>query len=603
MLNLAAVWLKNSRLSFAKAVRLLKVLDFNWKSELPLLFTATSAMFFVVLARLLEPWPLKFVFDELIDPSGQTYQHSWSIGKLATPYLISLASAAVVGIACLRAFSEYVSTISLAVVGNHFLVTLRARTFDHLQRLSLRFHDQAKTGDLVTRLVGDMGRLQEVGVTALLPIIVNTVTLLAMVILMASLSLNLGLFVLISLPICFVFMLRIGGRIRAVAREQRRGEGKLGAASAEAIAAVRTVQMMGLEDVMTDSFGQQNQKNSRQSVKGKRLAAKLERGVDVLIAVSTALILWRGTMLVFNKQLSPGDLLVFLAYLKNAFRPMKDMAKYSGRISGAIASSERIADLLSVQPEIADSPYALDPPRQIESVELKDVGFGYRDLSLAVEGVSFRAEQGQLVALVGPSGSGKSTLINLLCRLYDPAQGQILFNGRDIKSFKLAGLRSLISIVPQDNILFGLSVRENIAIGLASADEAQIQEAAKLAGCHEFIINLPDQYNTVLAERGATLSGGQQRRIAIARAALRQTPILILDEPLAGLDADNRRMVNDAICKLKLNRITFMIVHDLDAAREADLLICMARGSVAEQGTHQQLLERRGVYFQMVSSC
>jgi ATP-binding cassette subfamily B protein len=256
-----------------------------------------------------------------------------------------------------------------------------------------------------------------------------------------------------------------------------------------------------------------------------------------------------------------------------------------------------------VQPEIADSPYALDPPRQIESVELKDVGFGYRDLSLAVEGVSFRAEQGQLVALVGPSGSGKSTLINLLCRLYDPAQGQILFNGRDIKSFKLAGLRSLISIVPQDNILFGLSVRENIAIGLASADEAQIQEAAKLAGCHEFIINLPDQYNTVLAERGATLSGGQQRRIAIARAALRQTPILILDEPLAGLDADNRRMVNDAICKLKLNRITFMIVHDLDAARDADLLICMARGSVAEQGTHQQLLERRGVYFQMVSSC
>lgn len=594
--------IQNKFASVSRAARLLKILNFNWRSEAPLLVSGCAAMGLEIMARLMEPWPLKYIFDELLNYSDSGHQQTPLISNLSVGQLLAIASFAIIGISFLRATAEYVSTISLAIVGNRFLLALRARTFDHLQRLSLRFHDQAKTGDLVTRLVGDMGRIQEVGVTALLPIIVHLATLVVMVSFMIALNRELGFYTLIGFPVFFLFINRISGRIRSVAREQRRGEGRLGAASAEAMAAVRTVQVMGLEEAMTDSFGRQNYKNAQQSVKGKRLAAKLARGVDVMIAAVTALVLWRGTNLVLTKQLSPGDLLIFLAYLKNAFKPMKDMAKYSGRISGAIASSERIADILSIQPEITDSPYAIDPPSSIHSIEFSNVSFGYTDTSKALRNVSLQAYQDQLIALVGPSGAGKSTLMNLLCRLYDPSEGQVLFNGQDIKRFKLSPLRKLISIVPQDNILFNLSVRDNISIGFDSEDDQSVEKAAKLAGAHEFVSQLPQGYDTILAERGATLSGGQQRRLAIARAALRQTPILILDEPLSGLDASNRRMVSDAIQKLKNGRITFAIVHDLDAAQEADQVICMSHGMIVEKGTHQQLLDNQGIYFGMASA-
>lgn len=593
--------LKQWRQSASKAYRLLKILDFNWKSEYPLLITGLTGMGLEVVARLLEPWPLKLIFDKLIDPTGTDYKHTLPATQLEMSQLLLLACLAVVGIAALRGCAEYFSTVSLAIVGNRFLVKLRGRTFDHLQRLSLRFHDQSRTGDLVTRLVGDMGRLQEVSVTALLPLVVHLITLIVMVVFMIVLNRELGLFALIGFPMFFAFMLRIGKRIRSVSREQRRGEGRLGAASTEAMASIRTVQMMGLEEAMSNAFGRQNHKNAQQSVRGKRLAAKLERGVDILIAIVTALILWRGTTMVLSKQLSPGDLLIFLAYMKNAFKPMKDMAKYSGRLSGAIASSERIADLLEIEPEISDSVTAEGAPTSVDRIEFSNVSFSYHDHSVALDHISLQAKRGQMVALVGPSGAGKSTLINLLCRLYDPCEGHILFNGKDIRNYTLASLRRLISIVPQDNILFNLSIKDNISIGSTCSDDAAIERASRIAGAHEFISQMPDGYDTLLAERGATLSGGQQRRIAIARAALRHTPILILDEPLSGLDAPNRRLVNQAIHQLKQDRITFAIVHDLDAAEEADVVIVMNNGRIAEQGSPLELLALQGLYSVMAA--
>lgn len=588
-------------LSVKKIYRLLRILDFNWRSEAPLLLASACGMGLEVLARLLEPWPLKYIFDELISPSREDFKPLFSASHLETSHLLAIAAATGIGIACLRGFAQYWSAISLAIVGNRLLVGLRSRTFDHLQRLSLRFHDQARTGDLVTRLVGDMGRLQEVSVTALLPMIVHLITLVAMIIFLLAMNPGLGLYALIVFPIFFTFMLRIGKRIRSVAREQRRGEGRLGASSAEAMASIRTVQMMGLEGAMANAFSRQNQKNAKQSVKGKRLAARLERGVDILIATVTAVVLWRGANMVISNQLSPGDLLIFLAYMKNAFKPMKDMAKYSGRISGAIASAERIADILATQPEISSLSSARTLPKVIDYVEFSNVSFGYVNHALALNDISFRARQGQLIALVGPSGAGKSTLINLLCRLYDPSIGQVLINGIDIRQFQVNSLRQLISVVPQENILFNISIKDNIAIGSGCESMEEIVCASKIASAHEFIDKLPNGYETIIAERGATLSGGQQRRIAIARAALRHAPILILDEPLSGLDAQNRSMVNAAIQEIKKNRITFAIIHDLAAARDADMIIYMNNGAIVERGSHNELVGSNGYYSRMIA--
>lgn len=586
--------LASLRSSAARLQRLSDTLAFDWRAEMPLLTTGILGMLVEIVARLLEPWPLKFIIDDVIKANAsQLPDHLEAIGSHS---LIVWGALAVVVIAVIRAGAQYISTVSLAVVGNRFLTELRCRTFDHIQRLPLRFHDQVRSGDLVTRLVSDMGRLQEVGVTALLPMLVHSLTLVIMLILMLVINGQLGLLSLSVFPIFWLAILRTGGRIRSVSRDQRKREGKLGAASAEAISAIRTVQAMGLEQAMAQAFGVQNRKSADQSVRGKRLAARLERSVDVLIAVATAVVLWRGAVLVIQRVLSPGDLLVFLAYLKNAFKPMRDMAKYSGRISSAYASAERIVELLQTPQESGDRHGALPAPQRIQSVRFEAVSFAYPNRGEALSQISFEAVSGQLVALVGPSGAGKSTLMNLLVRLYEPSRGAIYFDGQNIRDYQLQSLRSRIAIVPQESILFNMSVRDNIAIGCEAIPDQRIQAAAVLAGADEFITSLQQGYGTLISERGTTLSGGQQRRLAIARAAVREAPILILDEPMAGLDLYNRQVIREALRQLRRHRITFMIVHDMHSALEADSILVLQQGRLVEMGSPADLCRQTGSF-------
>lgn len=580
--------------------RLNRVLAFDWKAELPLLATGITGLLVEITARLLEPWPLKFIIDDVIDSSQNDLPAH--LNSLAPHTLIILGACAVVVISAIRAGAQYMSTISLAVVGNRFLTDLRTRTFDHIQRLPIQFHDQVRSGDLATRLVSDMGRLQEVGVTALLPMVVHMLTLVCMLILMLKINLQLGLMSLCVFPLFWLEITRSGGRIRSVSREQRRQEGKLGAASTEAISAIRTVQAMGLEQAMCESFGVQNRKSAKQSVQGKRLAARLERGVDVLIALATALVLWRGALLVVDRVLTPGDLLVFLAYLKNAFKPMRDMAKYSGRISTTLASAERVVELLETPQRQSDSKDSSEAPERIRELRFADVSFAYPNHREALTGISFTAKPGQLIALVGPSGAGKSTLMNLLVRLYEPSSGGIYFDGQNIREYSLTSLRERIAIVPQESILFNRSIRDNIAIGCDHVSDQQIQHAAELAGAHEFIRHMKDGYDTIISERGTTLSGGQQRRLAIARAAVRDTPILILDEPMAGLDRQNRRVISQALNKLRKARIILTIVHDANSAVEADQIVMLQQGRIVEMGNPTDLTNNGGPFARFMLS-
>lgn len=593
------IW-RRMRDSAGRLRQLNRTLGFDWKSEIPLLSMGIISMLVEIAARLLEPWPLKFIIDDVIDANRNDLpDHLASLGDHS---LIAWGAIAVVLIAVIRAGAQYTSTVSLAVVGNRLLTDLRSRTFDHVQRLPIRFHDRMRSGDLVTRLISDMGRLQEVGVTAMLPMLVHSLTLVIMLVLMLVINLQLGLLSLVAFPLFWLGILRSGNRIRSVSRDQRKREGRLGAASAEAISAIRTVQAMGLEQAMSESFGIQNRKSADQSVRGKRLAARLERSVDLLIAVATALVLWRGAVLVIQRVLTPGDLLVFLAYLKNAFKPMRDMAKYSGRISSAYASTERIVELLETPQEHADTPDSLPAPECVETVRFEAVSFAYHERAPALSEISFEARRGQLIALVGSSGAGKSSLMNLLVRLYEPDNGGIYFDNQNIRSFSLSSLRQRIAVVPQDSILFNMSVRDNIRIGCGTVCERQIEKAAQRAGAHDFIERMPDGYDTLISERGTTLSGGQQRRLAIARAAVRQAPILILDEPMAGLDLHNRNLIRAALQQLRRDRIIFMIVHDLPSALEADWVLMLNHGRLVESGTPADLCRDDGAFARFAQS-
>ena len=565
-----------------------------------LISLSVLAMLAEIGLRLLVPWPLKIVFDQMLIMTPNTSTLGLALIEALNPMtLLTLAALAVITIAGLRAVVTYGNKVGLALVGNRVLTQVRSDLYRHLQLLSLSFHTKAKSGDLITRLISDIGRLQEVAITAVLPLLVHSLTLVGMVGMMFWLNWELALLALVVFPLFLLTTLRLTGRIRQVAREQRQREGAMAATAAETMTAIKVVQAFSLEETLQEAFASQNQKTLKEGVKGKRLSAGLERSVDVIVALGTALVLWFGARLVLRGALSPGDLLVFIAYLKSAFKPMQDLAKYTGRIAKATASGERILDILDTIPEVRDEPNAVTAPPFQGQIRFEFVNFAYEANHAILKRLDLQVRPGQHIALVGPSGAGKSTIVSLLLRLYDPTAGRIAIDGRNLRQYTLASLRKQISIVLQDSMLFGVSVRDNIAYGRLDATDAEIQAAARLANAHDFITALPQGYDTILGERGATLSGGQRQRLAIARAAVRQAPIIVLDEPTTGLDKHNEQAVLEALDRLTQGRTTFTIAHNLRSTENADLILYLEKGAVVERGTHAELMYLDGCYARM----
>ena len=554
-----------------------------------------------VFLRLLEPWPLKFVFDRVIvtgaarRPSGLP-----ALDALDPMTLLTVSALGVVAITGLRALASFTNTVGLARIGNRVLAEVRGDLYRHLQSLSLSFHVKARGGDLVVRVISDVSMLKDVTVTAVLPMVSNLFVLVGMIALMLWLQWELALLALAILPLFGLSTMRLSRRIREVAREQRRREGAMAATTAESIGAIKTVQALSLEPMFAATFARRNQRSLKEDMKGRRLTASLERTVDLLIAAGTAMVLWQGTRLVLRGSLSPGDLLVFLTYLKRAFNPLQDLAKYTGRMAKAAAAGERVLDILGRIPEVRDLPGATPAPAFRGEVRFEGVDFAYEPGRRVLEGIEFDATSGAHVALVGPSGIGKSTLVNLILRLYDPERGRVTIDGRDIREYTLDSVRAQVSVVLQDSLLFAASVRDNIACGSSDAAEEEVEAAARLANAHEFIAAMPDGYDTILGERGVTLSSGQRQRIAIARAAIRKSPILILDEPTTGLDEENERAVVEALERLARGRTTFLITHTLHLVARADLILYLEGGRVLECGTHAELTRAGGRYASLV---
>ena len=550
------------------------------RQERTLLAGGSLALVAEVLMRLVEPWPIKFILDRYTG-------HADALpGAKLVPedpqHLVIACALAVVLVALGRAAAAYASTVAFALAGNRVLTRVRNELFVHVQGLQGRFHDRARGGDLVVRVIGDVGLLKEVMVTALLPLVANVLILAGMIAIMAWMDAGLTLLALVLFPLLALRTVSLGSKIRKVSREQRKREGALASTAAEAFGAIGTVQALSLEPRFSRAFQAEGSRDLKEGVKSKRLQAGLERSVDVLVAGSTALVLGWGAHRMFAGHLTPGDLVVFLAYLKNAFKPMKSVAKYTARLAKAAAAGERVLELLDQEPEVVEHPQARVAPAFRGALRLEAVRFRYDDGDPVLDGVDLEVGPGERVALVGPSGTGKSTLAALLLRLRDPEEGRILLDGHDIRAFTLASLRSQVAVLLQDSALFATTLRENIACVAPDADEGAIRRALALAGADTFVSKLPGGLDTPVGERGATLSRGERQRIAMARLALMDSPYLVLDEPTTGLDSHHRDRVIEGLERLSRGRTTLVITHDHDLAARMDRVIHLRGGHLHE---------------------
>ena len=546
-----------------------------------------------VILQLLEPWPLKYVLDTVITPDAGIGVHPEPQDQ-GTSQALLLCACAIIALSGLRAFAEYLQTVGFAQVGNRILRDVRDHTYRHLQALSLNFHDRARNGDLTVRVTRDVSMLRDVVSTAILPLVANVLVLVGMTAVMFCLQWRLALLALSVLPLFWLTTIRLTRSIHRAASRQRRREGEMAATAAESMAAIKDIQALSLQSMFSDGFSSQNHQSQKQDVQTTRLAAKLERSVDLLLAVATALIVWYGGSLVHARQLSPGELIVFLTYLKRAFRPARDFAKFSGRLAKAAAAGERVVELLEQTPEVQDRPDAVPAPPFEGHITFDEVSFGYVAGCPVLKQVTLDISAGRRIAIVGESGVGKSTIVSLMLRLYEPREGRILIDRHDIRQFTLSTFREQIGVVLQDSIVFATTIRENISCGMDLTDQA-VEAAARLANAHDFIMTLPDGYDTIPGERGTTLSRGQRQRLAIARTAVRQSPILLLDEPTTGLDSENKRVVIDALDRLSAGRTTLLITHDPDLLCLADEVLCLGNSGLVTAANSDETDQRRQV--------
>jgi len=559
--------------------------------------------FFAVLGEaatdLLEPWPLKIVFDYIF---GAKHLPAWMTSLLKPTFglskvgLLHFAILAVIVIALAGALSAYAEKYLTTSVGQWVMHDLRRVLYHHIQRLSLAYHDHKPTGDLISTVTADIDSIQDFISQALLGIVVNVLTLVGMLLVMFYLNWRFTLIALSITPFLFVVVYTYTRRIKQASRALRKKEGEVVSVVAEVLNSIRVVKAFAREDYEEARLAQQSLENVEIALRARSLKAKLAPVVQVIVAVGTCLVLWYGVNLVLTDQMTSGSLLVFLLYLGKMYKPMRDLSKMTDTMSKAAVGYERIHAVIETEDEIRNLPGAKTAPQFKGEVEFDHVYFGYDKGYRTLTDVNLRVEPGQLAALVGPTGAGKTTIASLIGRFYDPQKGTVKIDGQDVRNYKIKSLRRQISFVLQETLLFRAPVWQNIAYGRPEASRDEILLAAELANADEFIRKMPQQYDTMVGEKGVTLSGGQRQRIAIARAIIRNAPILVLDEPTSGLDAASEELVFEALTRLMAGRTTFVIAHRLATVRRADVIFVIENGTIAERGTHDALLAQGGLY-------
>ena len=548
---------------------------------------------------ILDPWPIKIVIDNIVQskkPSGWLaafVARTFGDDKLAT---LDFAVAAVLAIAVVGALSSYVEKYTTTTTGQWVAHDLRRTLYTHIQRLSLAQYNNTRTADLVSRVTSDVDAIQTFVNSTLLGSIVSVLTLIGMAGVMFYINWEFTLIALSVVPVLFVTVYSLTRRIKKASREVRKTESDLMTVAEEALTSARVVKAFAREDHEIRRFEAESLENVETSLKARSLKAKLSPIVEILTAIGTCLVLWYGARLTLKGTISAGVLIVFLLYLSRMYKPMRDLSKMTDSLSKAAVGYERIQEIMEVPSGLRDLPQAKRAPRLKGNIEFENVNFSYDGENPILTDISFKVEPGQVAALVGPSGTGKTTIVSLISRFYDPLSGRVKIDGQDIRRYKLKSLREQMSFVLQETLLFHTTIWENIAYGKPDAKPDQIVRASQLANAEEFIKKLPDGYDTLVGERGMSLSGGQRQRIAIARAIIRDTPILILDEPTSGLDASSEQMVLEALKRLMKDRTCVVIAHDLESIRQSDVIFVVRDSAIIERGSHEQLLALRGEY-------
>lgn len=553
-----------------------------------------------IVMGLAAPWPLKVVLDSVV---GDHPLPGWLHGLLqpllggeGRMHIAGLAAIMVIVIAVIAALATYAANYLTETVGQRIGNDLRTRAYHHLQQLSLNYFDTHRVGPILSTLTDDVDTIQDFASASTLGIATDLLTILGMLVVMLWLQWDFTLVALAVAPLLLLFVSRIRKAVKAATHEVRRRESDIVAVAEEGLQSIRVVKAFDREDLQERQLALAGQQAVDAALNARRVKSVVSPIVAVVVSACTALVLWRGSALILAGAMTAGTLTVFISYLVSFFKPVQDLAKLTNTIAMASVGVDRVNELLTAETTVEEKPDAVEPSHIKGAIAFERVAFSYNAETPVLRDVTFEVAPGQLVGVVGHTGSGKSSLVSLIPRFYDPSVGTVRIDGVDLRDYKLHELRRQIAYVLQDTVLFRGTIRDNIAFGRPDADHDEIVEMAKLANAHEFISEMPQGYDSAVGDRGLTLSGGQRQRIGIARALIRDSPILILDEPTAALDTESEHLVMSALQRLMKDRTVITIAHRLSTIRDADKIVVLEEGRVVEEGTHNDLLTAGGRY-------
>jgi subfamily B ATP-binding cassette protein MsbA len=568
--------------SFRLYLRLLRYVR-PYKKQL---ITATLAMIGVAAMTALSALIIKNVLDDVFIAGDRN--------------LLLLIPVAIIAIYLLKGVFRYVRTYVMSWAGLKMVQDIRNELYEHMHSMSLSFFTETPTGVLMSRVTYDVNMMQMAITEALVGAFRDIFTILGLMIVVFYRNAQLGMLAIVGLPIAFYPLVKFGKRMKKASKRSQENMGNLNKLMQEKISGAGLIKASGTEAAELDKFKEENEKLVRSFLKIQRVKALSNPVMEFIGAASVALIIWVGGLTVINGKMTVGEFFSFLAALMMLYEPVKHITSVNNVIQQGLSAAERVFDILDISPEIDDSPDAIELPRSSGHITFTDVSFRYGK-EWVLKDINLDIPPGTKLAIVGTSGSGKSTMVNLIPRFYDVSEGQITVDGYDVRQVTQSSLREQISVVSQDVILFNDKIRKNICYGIEEVSDSDLESALRAAYALEFVNSLPNGYDTVIGERGARLSGGQRQRLSIARALLKDSPILILDEATSSLDTESEHLVQKALQNLVQGRTTLTIAHRISTVTDADRIIVISSGRIVESGCHEELIDLGGEYSRLYS--